>query len=174
MMAMRGDALWLSWVFHFIFLFLPLAVLLTIAGRLLFLYSSSIYVFFYFFVFFLSVISYCFLVSMFFNKSRTAAIVGRYILCVIWLFLLVHWIKNLQVWHFSLRVTSYLWVCSHRILRVVQFKQVVIIISVISGVVISILSTLTDSSLCSCVDSFTASCSCLHFWHTSIQWMGIS
>lgn len=76
MMALRGDALTISWFIHFIALFLPLAILLTIAGSLIFVHSSGIYVFFYFFVFFLSAISYCFFVSTLFNKSRTAAIIG--------------------------------------------------------------------------------------------------
>eukprot|EP01038_Epipyxis_sp_PR26KG_P008312 gene8312-11246_t len=76
MMAMRGDALWLSWIFHFLCLFLPLSIILTIAGSSLFTYSNGTYIFFYFFVFFISSTSYCILVSTFFNRSLSAAIIG--------------------------------------------------------------------------------------------------
>jgi ATP-binding cassette subfamily A (ABC1) protein 3 len=76
MMALRSDALWLSWIFHFICLFLPLAILLTLAGGLLFQYSSGSYVFIYFMTFFLASISYAIFISTMFNKSRSAAVVG--------------------------------------------------------------------------------------------------
>lgn len=76
MMAMRSDALWLSWLFHFLCLFVPLAILLTLAGRLLFQYSSGTFVFFYFMTFFLSSISYSIFISTLFDKARSAAVVG--------------------------------------------------------------------------------------------------
>ena len=76
MMAMRSDVLWLSWIFHFLCLFVPLAILLTIAGSLLFEYSSPEYVFFYFMTFFLASISYCIFISTLFNKARSAAVAG--------------------------------------------------------------------------------------------------
>ena len=76
MMAMRSDALWTSWIFHFICLFLPLSILLTIASGGLFVYSAPAYIFFYFFVFFLASASYCIFISTLFSRSLTASIVG--------------------------------------------------------------------------------------------------
>lgn len=76
MMALRSDALFTSWLLHFLFLIFPLAIILTIAGSTLFTYSEGIFIFFYWFVFFLSSVSYCFFVSSFFTRSRTASIVG--------------------------------------------------------------------------------------------------
>ena len=76
MMALRSDALWLSWLFHFLCLFVPLSIILTLAGVFLFEYSSGTYVFFYFMTFFLASISYCIFISTLFNKARSAAVVG--------------------------------------------------------------------------------------------------
>lgn len=76
MMAMREDALWVSWLFNFFCLFLPLSIILTIVGKGLFVYSQPVFIWFYFFLFFMSATSYCVCMSMFFSKSRTAAIVG--------------------------------------------------------------------------------------------------
>ena len=76
MMSLTREALWASWWFNFIALFLPLSIILTAAGSLLFTYSSIWIIFSYFFVFFLSSTSYCIFVSNFFSNSRTAAIVG--------------------------------------------------------------------------------------------------
>lgn len=77
MMALHGEALWASWIFHFICLFLPLAIILTIIGTKVFPYSQPQYIFFYFMLFFLSSIAYCIFVSCFFTNSRTAAIIGN-------------------------------------------------------------------------------------------------
>jgi ATP-binding cassette subfamily A (ABC1) protein 3 len=76
MMSMSYLALWLSWIFHFLTLFLPLSILLTIAGKTLFVYSAPIYIFFYFFVFFISATSYAILVSVIFNRTFTATKFG--------------------------------------------------------------------------------------------------
>jgi len=76
MMAMRQDALWLSWVFNFLCLFLPLSIILSFAGGFLFSYSSKVVIFFYFIVFFISTTSYCIMMSTFFTKSRTACIIS--------------------------------------------------------------------------------------------------
>ena len=76
MMALRGDALWFSWIVHFMLLFVPLSIILTLAGRGLFAYSSQQYIFIYFLTFFISATSYAVLISNFFSNSRTAAIVG--------------------------------------------------------------------------------------------------
>ena len=77
MMALHGEALWASWILHFLFLFVPLAIILTIIGTKVFQYSSPIYIFFYFILFFLSSISYCIFVSVFFNNARTASIIAN-------------------------------------------------------------------------------------------------
>jgi ATP-binding cassette, subfamily A (ABC1), member 3 len=76
MMSLRSDVLWLSWIMHFMLLFLPLSIILTFAGKSLFTYSSPVYIFIYFLVFFISATSYAILISNFFSNSRTAAIVG--------------------------------------------------------------------------------------------------
>jgi ATP-binding cassette subfamily A (ABC1) protein 3 len=76
MMSMSYGALWLSWLFNFLCLFLPLSILLTIVGQTLFVYSEGIYIFFYFFVFFNSAVSYAILISVLINRTFTAAIVG--------------------------------------------------------------------------------------------------
>ena len=79
MMALRGDALWLSWLLNFMALFLPLSVLLAFVSGQLFQYSNRLYIFFYFITFFISAMCYGILVSSIFSKSRTAAIVGNLI-----------------------------------------------------------------------------------------------
>ena len=76
MMSLRSDVLWLTWIMHFMCLFLPLSILLTLASKALFIYSSQSYIFTYFIVFFISATSYAILVSNFFSNSRTAAIIG--------------------------------------------------------------------------------------------------
>jgi ABC-2 family transporter protein len=76
MMALRGDALWFSWIVHFMLLFVPLSVILTLAGTGLFSYSAKQYIFIYFLTFFIAATSYAVLISNFFSNSRTAAIIG--------------------------------------------------------------------------------------------------
>ena len=77
MMALNGEALWISWILHFLCLLLPLSIILTLASGSLFEYSEFIFIFLYFFLFFLSAMAFCVLVSIFFDKSRTASIVGN-------------------------------------------------------------------------------------------------
>ncbi len=76
MMALRGDAYWVSWWFNFVSLFLPLSLILTLVGSSLFYYSDFWLIFAYFFVFFLSAVAYAIFISTFFTNSRTASIVG--------------------------------------------------------------------------------------------------
>ena len=76
MMSLRSDVLWLTWIMHFMCLFFPLSILLTLASKALFPYSSQSYIFIYFLVFFISATSYAILLSNFFSNSRTAAIIG--------------------------------------------------------------------------------------------------
>jgi ATP-binding cassette, subfamily A (ABC1), member 3 len=71
MMALRSDTLWLSWIMHFMLLFLPLSIILALASRQLFTYSNPMYIFFYFMVFFISSTSYGIFISTMFSKSRT-------------------------------------------------------------------------------------------------------
>lgn len=75
-MSLRGDALWASWMIHFLALVIPLAIALTIIGTLLFIYSDVIYIFLYFFMFLLASTSYTILISVMFSKSKSASIVG--------------------------------------------------------------------------------------------------
>lgn len=77
MMALSGEALWTSWILHFLALLIPLSICLTVASTELFEYSDSVYIFLYFFSFLLSAMSFCVLISVFFDKSRTASIVGN-------------------------------------------------------------------------------------------------
>lgn len=76
MMAMRSDALWAAWSLHNLCLFLPLSLLLTGAGKFLFVQSNSFFVWLYFFTFFMGSVSYCYFIATLFNKSLTAAIIG--------------------------------------------------------------------------------------------------
>jgi ATP-binding cassette, subfamily A (ABC1), member 3 len=71
MMALRSDSLWLTWIMHFMLLFLPLSIILTLASRQLFTYSNPAYIFIYFMVFFISSTSYGIFISTLFSKSRT-------------------------------------------------------------------------------------------------------
>ena len=75
MMALRGDALWMSWIFNFICLFLPLSILLTLIGKgmKLFYYSDTGLIFVYWITFFIASISYCFFISIFFDKALTGS-----------------------------------------------------------------------------------------------------
>lgn len=75
-MSLRGDALWISWMIHFLALIIPLSIALTIIGAQLFIYSDSIYVFLYFFMFLLASTSYTILISVMFSKSKSASIIG--------------------------------------------------------------------------------------------------
>ena len=75
MMALTGEALWISWILHFFMLLLSLSILLTLASSILFSYSTSNYIFLYYFFFLMSSMSFCILVSTFFSKSRTGSIV---------------------------------------------------------------------------------------------------
>jgi hypothetical protein len=78
MMAVRGDALWFSWIFHFFCLFLPLSVALTVVGQgMLFQYSEGFFIWIYFFVFFMASVSYCILISTIFDRSLTASVIGN-------------------------------------------------------------------------------------------------
>jgi len=92
MMALRGDVHYLSWIVHFMCLFLPLSVILTLAGQTLFLYSDAAYIWLYFLLFFMSATSYSFLVAKLFNRSLTAAIVG----CIIFFMGFFIWV-GLQI-----------------------------------------------------------------------------
>jgi hypothetical protein len=76
MMALKPEALWTAWMIHFLIFFIPLAVILMLVGQLLFVYSEQVYIFLYFLMFFLASISYAVLVSVVFDKAKTAAIVG--------------------------------------------------------------------------------------------------
>lgn len=75
-MSQRSDAMWIAWMFNFIALYLPLSIILMIIGQALFVYSESIFIFLYFFMFFMASTSYCILISVMFSKSKSASILG--------------------------------------------------------------------------------------------------
>ena len=75
MMALSGEALWISWILHFFLLLLSLSILLTLASSILFNYSQNQYIFIYYFFFLMSSMSFCILMSTFFSKARTGSII---------------------------------------------------------------------------------------------------
>ena len=75
MMALTGEALWISWILHFFLLLLSLSILLTLASSILFSYSTSNYIFMYYFFFLMSSMPFCILISNFFSRARTGSIV---------------------------------------------------------------------------------------------------
>lgn len=79
MMALRGEALWISWLIHFYMLFIPLSVIMTFASMPLLEYSSMEYVFLYYLLFFTASTSFCILISTMFSKARTASIIGNFL-----------------------------------------------------------------------------------------------
>lgn len=81
MMGLTNSAFYLSWFATTFVQFLLIAVLVTAVARngtnnSVFIYSEGIMVFIFFLVFNLSVITLCWLISVFFSKSKTAATVG--------------------------------------------------------------------------------------------------
>ena len=75
-MSLRTDALFLSWALHFLALFFPLSLVLTLAAKSLFEYSDYGQIFSYFFFFFVSAMSYFGFISVFFSQPKTASIIG--------------------------------------------------------------------------------------------------
>eukprot|EP01041_Mallomonas_annulata_P005100 gene5100-10202_t len=76
MMSLRSDVLWLSWWLHNLFLFIPLAIILTIIGTSVFVSSNPGIIFIYFILFFTASISYSIFISTIFSTSRSASIIG--------------------------------------------------------------------------------------------------
>ncbi|CAM9287239.1 unnamed protein product [Heterosigma akashiwo] len=76
MMGLSGPAHVLSWWCHFVIFFLALSILLSMVTAPLFEYSDSSLIFWYFMWFFASCVSFAFFISSFFNKARTASILG--------------------------------------------------------------------------------------------------
>mmetsp|Transcript_6325 Transcript_6325/g.7912 ORF Transcript_6325/g.7912 Transcript_6325/m.7912 type:complete len:1988 (-) Transcript_6325:343-6306(-) len=76
MMGLSATAHMLSWWAHFTILFICLAILLTMVGASLFEYSDSSLIFWYFMWFFMASVSFCFFISAFFSRARTASIIG--------------------------------------------------------------------------------------------------
>eukprot|EP01041_Mallomonas_annulata_P007150 gene7150-14563_t len=71
MMSLRSDVLWLSWWLHNLFLFIPLAIILTIIGTSVFVSSNPGIIFIYFLLFFTASISYSIFISTIFSTSRS-------------------------------------------------------------------------------------------------------
>lgn len=76
MMSLRSEALWLSWWLHFLELYFPLAIILSLCASSLFQYSEGFLTFLFFFFFLVSSTAFGILVSAFFTNSRTAVIVN--------------------------------------------------------------------------------------------------
>ncbi|CAM9360676.1 unnamed protein product [Chrysoparadoxa australica] len=80
MMGLGTKTYTMSWVFHFLAVFFFLSLLLTITGaRNVFEFSSPGIVFFFFFLFSWATIAYCFFLSTFFSRARTATTFGSVI-----------------------------------------------------------------------------------------------
>ncbi|CAN0116974.1 unnamed protein product, partial [Discosporangium mesarthrocarpum] len=76
MMGLTSVAHTASWVFHFFCTFFFISILMVAASSTLFENSDPGLVFFYFFLFFMATTAYCFFVSAFFSKARTASTLG--------------------------------------------------------------------------------------------------
>lgn len=76
MMSLRQDALWTSWLIHFLALYIPLAIIMMLVGQLVMVNSNTSYIFGYFMLYLLPSLSYAFLLSVMFSNSKAASIVG--------------------------------------------------------------------------------------------------
>ncbi|CAK9108749.1 ABC transporter A family member 1 (ABC transporter ABCA.1) (AtABCA1) (ABC one homolog protein 1) (AtAOH1) [Durusdinium trenchii] len=77
MMGLRYTALYLSWFVTYGLLFLVISVLVTLMTHVHLLSSSDpSLVFVYFFLFGVSIIAYCFMVSVLFSRAKTASTAG--------------------------------------------------------------------------------------------------
>jgi len=82
-MGLRDSAFGLSWFLTYLILFLLISILSTILMCSTFvMYSNSVIIFLLVFLFLTSLIPFCFAVSAFFNKAKSASIVGPLILFV--------------------------------------------------------------------------------------------
>lgn len=79
-MGLKPFVYYFSWLFQFVIIFFVLAILLTLAGTgQVYKYSDPGIVFLVFFLFFLSTISFCFFISAFFSRTKSAATYGSLI-----------------------------------------------------------------------------------------------
>ncbi|CAN0021601.1 unnamed protein product [Pylaiella littoralis] len=76
MMGLTDAAHTASWTFHFVCLFFFTSVLMVIASPGIFENSNPVLVFLYFFLFFLASTAFCFFVSSFFSRAKTASTIG--------------------------------------------------------------------------------------------------
>jgi len=77
MMGLNYSSLYLSWFLTYGFIFFVISLVIAVISQgSLFARSAASLVFGYFFLFGLSIISYCFLVSVLFNRAKTASTAG--------------------------------------------------------------------------------------------------
>lgn len=76
MMGLTDTPYWLSWVIMYTIIYLISAIGCTLIGIPIFKYSNKFVVFLIFFLYGLSCISFCMLISSFFTKAKTAILVG--------------------------------------------------------------------------------------------------
>jgi len=79
MMGLSPTAHMLSWVAHFVIFFMSLAILMSLVSGPLFKNSAGFLIFSYYMCYFLAVIAFCFFISTFFSRAKTAAIMGMMI-----------------------------------------------------------------------------------------------
>jgi len=77
MMSLTDFALFFSWSIHFISNFAIISILLALVGsKSLYKYSSLFLIWLYYFLFFAATMSFCFTMSTFFSRSKSAATLG--------------------------------------------------------------------------------------------------
>ncbi|CAM9405596.1 unnamed protein product, partial [Scytosiphon promiscuus] len=76
MMGLTDAAHTASWVFNFVCLFFFISLFMVLCSGSVFEYSDPGLVFFYFFLFFMASTAFCFLVSAFFSRAKTASTLG--------------------------------------------------------------------------------------------------
>eukprot|EP00903_Cladosiphon_okamuranus_P008962 g8576.t1 len=76
MMGLTDLAHTSSWIFHFFCIFFFTAILMVLASGGLFEYSDPALIFIYLFLFFMASTAFCFFVSSFFSRAKTASTIG--------------------------------------------------------------------------------------------------
>ena len=78
-MGATDAMLWASWFAVYAIMYAVLSLFVAIAGIRVFPASNKVLIFFIFFLYSLAATAWCFLVSVFFTKARTAAVLGSII-----------------------------------------------------------------------------------------------
>ncbi|CAM9263174.1 unnamed protein product [Hapterophycus canaliculatus] len=82
MMGLTDAAHTASWVFHFACLFVSTSLLMVLCSSGVFEFSDSGLVFLYFFMFFMASTAFCFFISAFFSRAKTASTIGTIVFFV--------------------------------------------------------------------------------------------